>query len=108
MFRNGRVVTVSVGAADVAIQTTKVPICDEGILVEAKIKIPDTDNNRTFTFSILDQDGDTRYSIAALAENASTLVFPNRIIRQGFSFGMTPSDATGNAISVTIDPTYEV
>lgn len=107
-FRNGRNVTVSIADDADTIQTTKVAQAEQGLLIEAKIDIPDSTNGVTFTFSILDEDDDTRYSIALLPDNTATILLPNRMIRRGYKFGITPSGVTGNDIDVVIDPTYEV
>jgi len=108
-FRNGRKVAIAVSAAATTIQSVDVPRGDiGGILVEAKIDIPTYTNAETFTFSILDQEGDTRYSIALLPKAEKSIVLPNRIIQRGYTFGMTPTGVTGDAIVIEISPTYEV
>lgn len=108
-FRNGRKVVIAVGAADTTIQSASVPRADVGgVLIEAKIDIPDYTNAETFTFSIVDQEDDTRYSITLLPKDTKSIVLPNRIIQRGYTFGMTPSGVTGDAISIEISPIYEV
>ncbi len=108
-FRDGQKVTVSVGAADTLIQSSYVPSADGGgILVETKVDIPTFTNAETCTFSILDRVGDVRYSISLLPKAVKSIILPNRIIQNGYKYGITPSGATGTAISVVISPTYEV
>ncbi len=106
-FRNGRTVAISVGAAATTIQSTEVPHADLGMLVEVKVDIPTYTNAETFTFSLLDREGDVRYSISLLPKAAKSIILPNRIVQRGYKFGMTPSGATGTDISIVIYPTYE-
>ena len=108
-FRNGRTVVIAISATDTLIQTTEVDRGNVGgVLIEAKIDIPTVANAVTFTFSIIDDEGDTRYSISLLPKAVKSIILPNRIIQRGYSFGITPSGATGTAISVKISPEYEV
>lgn len=69
---------------------------------EIKITIPDCANSITFTFSIIDPDGITRYSIVGIAENASTIILVERTLRTGYTFGLTPSAESGTWITATI------
>ncbi len=107
-FRDGQSVTITLTAADTLIQSKAITEADSGMLVEVKVDIPTVANVVTFTFSILDREGDTRYSIATLAKAVKHIILPNRIIQSGYKFGITPSGATGTAISVICYPTYEV
>jgi hypothetical protein len=108
-FRNGKKVNIAYLAAGTAVASTDVPREDvEGVLIEAKIDIPTVANGVTFTFSILDEEGDTRYSIAALPKAVKSMVLPNRIIQRGYSYNITASGATGTAITIIVSPTYEV
>ena len=98
---------ISVDAADVAAQTVTVSSFPQlGWIQEVKVTIPDTTNNVTHTFSIVDPAAVTRYSLAALAEAASTILFPNRVIGDGYVLSMLPSGATGNDITITIYVSY--
>lgn len=106
-FRAGQSVTISVSAIVTTIQTANVPQVDRGRLIEAKIVIPNVANQVTFTFSLLDREGHTRYSIAGLSDDAQTILLPARAVHDEYKFGITPSGATGTAIDVGIYPTYE-
>jgi hypothetical protein len=107
-FRDGQKVEITVSAIATLIQTASIPIANVGMLVEVKVDIPTVTNTVTFTFSILDKDGDTRYSIALLPKAVKSIILPNRKIQDGYKYGITPSGATGTAITVGIYPTYEV
>jgi hypothetical protein len=108
-FRVGRKVAIAVSAATTVIQSANVPREDvEGVLIEIKVDIPTVANGITFTFSIEDEEGDTRYSIAALPKAVKSIVMPNRIIQRGYTYGILVSGASGTAISVVLSPTYEV
>jgi hypothetical protein len=107
-FLDGQKATVSISAVATTIQSIDVPDGDVGILIEAKVDIPTVANAVTFTFSIEDAEGDTRYSISLLPKAVKTIVLPNRIIQRGYTYSITPSGATGTAIEVDISPTYEV
>ena len=107
-FRDGQKATISILAGDTLIQSVNVPLVDTGVLIEVKVDIPTYANAETFTFSILDRDGDVRYSISLLPKAVKSIILPNRIIQHGYKFGVTPSGATGTAITIGICPTYEV
>ena len=108
-FRMGRKVSIAYAAAGTAVAEGTIPREDvEGVLIEVKVDIPTVANGVTFTFSILDEEGDTRYSIAALAKAVKHIVMPNRIIQRGYTYAITASGATGTAITVVLSPTYEV
>ncbi len=108
-FRDGRQVDISVGAAVDTIQSEYVPAGDGGgVLIEVNVDIPTVANVVTFTFSILDRDGHTRYSISLLPKAVQSIILPNRIIQHGYKYGITPSAVTGTAMTVSLYPTYEV
>ena len=108
-FRNGRKVSIPYLAAGTAVASTLIPYSDVGgKLVEVKVNIPNCANDVTFTFSILDEEGDTTFAVAALARNAATMSFSDRIIQRGYKYAITASGATGTAITVVLSPTYEV
>jgi len=99
--------TISIGAAATTTQTVSIiGIPRPSLIQEIKVVIPDTDNDRTFTFYLTDTDSFARYSVAALAENTSHIIKPGRIVATGYTLGMLPSGATGNAITITIKVTY--
>lgn len=72
---------------------------------EIKVKIPTVSNTVTFTFSILDGDGDVRYSKASIAKNSTTIISAyddERFLTNGYVLSILPSGATGTAIDVTV------
>jgi len=107
-FRPGRKTTITIGAAIDTIVSENIPSADGGLLIEVKIVIPTCTNVVTFTFSILDRDGDERYSIALLARATKPIILPNRYVEKGYKYGITSSGVTGTIIAVGIYPTYEV
>lgn len=76
------------------------------ITKELQVIIPDTTNAITFTFDIQDGLGKTRYSISGLAKNTTHLLLVERIVKPGYSYGMTASGTTGTDITIKINPEY--
>lgn len=108
-FRMGKKIALAYSATETLIQSVLVPHEQVGgVLIEVKIDIPTVTNGVTFTFSILDEEGDVRYSIAALPKAVKSIVLPNRVIQRGYKYGITPSGATGTAVSIVFSPQYEV
>jgi len=107
-IRIGQGTTISIGAAATGAQVGEIVGMETGIIVEIEMFIPNTTNNVTFTFAILNPDSRTKYSVSGLVEDALYVIPISRAIRKGSKFSLTPSGVTGNDISVTILPAYEV
>lgn len=73
---------------------------------EIKLVIPTVTNAATFTFAILDADGATRYNMSGIEKATTTIILISRLVKPGYSFSVTPSIATGTAITVSIYPDY--
>jgi len=103
-----RTYTIAVLAADAGPNTVAITDISKPVyLQEVKVTIPNTTNNVTHTFAIVDEASATRYSIAGLVETTSHILFPSRVIGYSYTFSVTPSAATGNNIIITIVATYD-
>lgn len=72
--------------------------------LDFKIKNPDFTNAVTATFDIIDEAGDTIYSVSGLAENAVHFLMVDRPVRIGTQLKVTLSGAPGGSGGiVTID-----
>jgi len=72
---------------------------------EIKVKIPAVANSVTFTFSIIDEDGDVRYSKGSIAPNSVIIISSReeeRYITNGYKISILPSGATGTDIDVIV------
>lgn len=96
--------TFSLGAATTAAQTEAFTNLGPPILLyQAIVYTPNTDNNITFTFAVTDASGNVIRSYAGLAENTTHVLFPNRVVKNGYYISVTPSGAAGNACSVKVE-----
>ena len=102
-----RTFSISVASGATTLQTVTLSGIPQVTLIqEVKVTIPDTTNNVTHTFFVIDPQDIERYSIATLAENVSHILFPNRVIGDTYKFGVFPSAAPGNNITIMIYVTF--
>lgn len=76
------------------------------ITKEIQVIIANDANTVTFTFDIYDGGGYPRYSISGLAKNANHTILVERIVKPGYTYGMT---ANANCVAnntITINPEY--
>lgn len=107
MFREGQSVTINVLSTDTTTKTGRIPDVDSGFLIELKLVIPNVTNTVTFTFYVLDEQGDERYSLTGIGRNTKSILSPFVYCKRGYSFGILPSGATGTTIDVDMYPVYE-
>jgi hypothetical protein len=99
---------IAIAAAQVVAGTVVVPgSFNQRTTQEIKVVIPTYANAVTFTFSILDKEGHTRYSISGLDKPTQTILLVARLIKPGYTLSMLMSGATGTDITISIYPDYE-
>jgi cobalamin biosynthesis protein CbiD len=76
------------------------------ITKEIQVVIPNDANTITFTFDIYDGSGYPRYSIAGLAKNANHILLVERIVKPGYTYGMTANANAAANVAVVINPEY--
>jgi hypothetical protein len=98
-------VTLSFGASDTSKQAV-IPVSGESTIFDVTIGIPDWTNAITTTFSILNANGKTIYSIAALVDpqlDPPCYLQVARKITGGSQVKVVLSGVSGNTGDVTID-----
>ena len=73
---------------------------------EIQVVIANDSNTVTFTFDIYDANNYPRYSVSGLAKNANHLILVERVVKPGYTFGMTASANAAANVAVTINPEY--
>lgn len=102
--------TIAIGEAVTTRQTVDLPgSFSQRVIDSIKINIPDTTNGVTFKFEVLDPESVARMTEDGLADNSDILIMKdveNIIVKPGYKYGITPSGATGNDITISIYPDY--
>ena len=98
---------ISVAADATTAQTATMNYLGQAATIfQMKVVIPDTTNGVTFTVAITDSAGRTIRAYAGLADNTTHILIPVRVVSPGCVLSVLPSGATGNALTVTIEPSF--
>lgn len=100
---------IDIGAAVTTAVTTPIVIPRNMVAFQMVVKIPDTTNGVTFTVALTDGSDRVIKTYSGLADNTGTsphVLKPVVVVQNGYKLSITPSGATGNAITITTTISY--